>query len=48
MIERMKKWYEEVKKIEKERIKRIMEIGEKVKRFIEKKERIVEIGRGRK
>jgi DNA-binding transcriptional regulator GbsR (MarR family) len=48
LIERLTNWYEEVKRLETERLAALLELGSKVTRMLDAKDRVVDFVRGRK
>jgi DNA-binding transcriptional regulator GbsR (MarR family) len=48
LIERLTNWYEEVKRLETERLAALLELGSKVTRLLDAKDRVVDFVRGRK
>ncbi|MFK4824626.1 GbsR/MarR family transcriptional regulator [Paenochrobactrum sp. BZR 588] len=47
LIEQLTNWYDDVKKLETERLMTLLALGAKVTRFLETKDKIVSLGRGR-
>lgn len=47
LIERLTNWYDDVKSLETERLTMLLSMGSKVTRFLEAKDKIVSLGRGR-
>nr|WP_250152405.1 GbsR/MarR family transcriptional regulator [Ancylobacter radicis] len=48
LIEQLTTWYEDVKRLETERLANLLSLGSKITRLLETKDRIVTLGRGRK
>lgn len=47
LIERLTNWYDDVKKLDTERLTSLLALGAKVTRFLETTDKIVALGRGR-
>jgi DNA-binding transcriptional regulator GbsR (MarR family) len=47
LIERLTNWYDDVKRLDTDRLTSLLALGAKVTRFLETTDRIVALGRGR-
>jgi DNA-binding transcriptional regulator GbsR (MarR family) len=48
LIEQVTNWYDDVKKLDTGRLASLLSLGSKVTRFLDARDRIISIGRGRR